>query len=140
MVIFIDTKILIDAAARRIPFCESSNSVLALCARQEITGFVSSRTFCDIFYILRKDMNADERKLLIKSLRNFLRTVIITNPIIDHALDNDNISDFEDAIQYACAETIGADYIITRNTKDFDNSDIKAITPDEFLEIMELIK
>ena len=85
-------------------------------------------------------MNADERKLLIKSLRNFLRTVIITNPIIDHALDNDNISDFEDAIQYACAETIGADYIITRNTKDFDNSDIKAITPDEFLEIMELIK
>ena len=135
MVILIDTNILIDAAAQRVPFCESSNSVLALCAGQEVTGFVSSRSFCDIFYILRKEMNTGERKLLIKSLRGFLHTVIITNPIIDRALDNDDITDFEDAIQYACAESIDADYIITRNIKDFGNSNIKAITPDEFLKV-----
>ena len=135
MVILIDTNVLIDAATQRVPFCESSNSVLALCAGQEVTGFVSSRSFCDIFYILRKEMNTCERKLLIKSLRGFLHTVIITNPIIDRALDNDDITDFEDAIQYACAESIDADYIITRNIKDFGNSNIKAITPDEFLKV-----
>ena len=137
MVILIDTNILIDSAARRMPFCESSDSLLALCARQEITGFVSSQSLSDIFYILRKDMNADERKLLIKSLRNFLKTVIITDSIIDLALDNEDITDFEDAIQYACAESIGADYIITSNTKDFGNSGIRAITPDEFLKTLE---
>ena len=137
MVILIDTNILIDSAARRMPFCESSDSLLALCARQEISGCVSSQSLSDIFYILRKDMNADERRLLIKSLRNFLRTVVITDSIIDLALDNEDITDLEDAIQYACAESIGADYIITRNTKDFGNSGIRAITPDEFLKTLE---
>ena len=40
--------------------------------------------------------------------------------------------DFEDAVQSATASRINADYIITRNTKDFDGSTVKAITPEEY--------
>lgn len=43
--------------------------------------------------------------------------------------------DFEDAIQCATAERIGADYILTRNVKDFLQSrKVFAFTPSEFLE------
>lgn len=45
-----------------------------------------------------------------------------------------NWKDFEDAIQFVTAERVNADYIITRNTKDFQNSKIPALTPNEFLE------
>ena len=44
----------------------------------------------------------------------------------------------EDAIIAAIAMREKADYIITRNTKDFSKSSIKAITPDMFLANVKL--
>lgn len=41
--------------------------------------------------------------------------------------------DFEDAVQSATAESIHADYIITRNLKDFTQSRVMAFTPTELL-------
>ena len=42
-------------------------------------------------------------------------------------------SDFEDAVQSATAERVHADYVITRNIRDFGRSKIMALTPTEFL-------
>ena len=42
--------------------------------------------------------------------------------------------DFEDAVVDAVAERNGADYILTRNIKDFAGSSVPAVTPTEFLE------
>ena len=42
-------------------------------------------------------------------------------------------ADYEDAIQSYQASRIKADYIVTRNIKDFNSSKIKAITPTELL-------
>jgi len=43
------------------------------------------------------------------------------------------MSDFEDAIIAATALRENAEYIITRNIKDFTQSPIPAITPSDFL-------
>jgi hypothetical protein len=43
------------------------------------------------------------------------------------------ISDFEDALQVACAVAGFADFIITRNMEDFAPSSIPALTPEAFL-------
>jgi len=40
--------------------------------------------------------------------------------------------DFEDCLQYLCAKSVNADFIVTRNPKDFVNSTIPAILPDDF--------
>ena len=66
MVLLIDTNIIIDMAANRTPFMEKSIKVIELCAVSKATGYLSSRSFCDIFYILRKDMSPDQRKAFIK--------------------------------------------------------------------------
>ena len=136
MVLLIDTNIIIDVAANREPFTEKSLNVIELCANSKVTGYLSSRSFCDIFYILRKDMSVELRKDFIKEIRKYLNTAIITDEIIDKALNNNDITDFEDAIQYACAESIGADYIVTRNIKDFGNGPVKAVTPEDLLELL----
>lgn len=44
-----------------------------------------------------------------------------------------NWKDFEDAVQYVTAERIHADYIITRNVRDFSQGRIMAFTPSELL-------
>ena len=48
-------------------------------------------------------------------------------------LYNEDFSDFEDCLQMECAKTFGADYIITRNVADYQNSEIPPVTPQEFL-------
>lgn len=42
--------------------------------------------------------------------------------------------DFEDAVQMTAAQRIGADFIITRNIKDFVKSEVLALRPEELLE------
>ena len=51
------------------------------------------------------------------------------------AIGMTEFKDFEDCLQDRCAEGIGADYIITRNAKDFDGSTVPAVSPEEFLEV-----
>ncbi len=41
--------------------------------------------------------------------------------------------DYEDAIQSVCAARVRADYIVTRNGKDFSNSLIPAVSPTNLL-------
>ena len=42
--------------------------------------------------------------------------------------------DYEDAVQSACASRIKANYIVTRNIKDFAESKVTAIKPTELLD------
>ena len=46
---------------------------------------------------------------------------------------NSKFLDFEDAIQSVASSYNNIDFIITRNTKDFSNSEIKAVSPTDFL-------
>ena len=65
------------------------------------------------------------------------------NVVIDALLEVDEhmdaalrIPDFEDALQYFSAMTEEADFIVTRNGRDFTNSTIPVLTPSQFLALM----
>ncbi len=60
-----------------------------------------------------------------------MNVLIDTNVILDILLRRKSF--FEDAVQYIAGRSIAADYIITRNTKHYEKSTIKAITPKAFL-------
>ena len=55
------------------------------------------------------------------------------SPMILEKSVNMKWPDFEDAVQSATAEAIHADYIVTRNIKDFVKSKVVAFTPGELL-------
>jgi len=42
-------------------------------------------------------------------------------------------SDFEDAVVAAAAESSGCEVIVTRNVRDFRDSPVPAVTPEEYL-------
>ncbi len=136
MKVLIDTNVLVDVATMRESLWETSKCVLELCRQGTLDGYISTRAFLDLFYILRKEYSPEVRKQMIRTTRNYLETVIITNDIINEALDNNNFTDFEDAVQNECAKSVSADYIVTRNTKDYEKADIKAISPEELLKLM----
>lgn len=68
MVILVDTNIIVDAVAERHLFAVNANIIIEKCARREITGFLAAYSISNLFYILRKDFNPDERRNFIKDL------------------------------------------------------------------------
>lgn len=133
MLVLIDTNVILDMLEKREPFYESSNDVLALCASKKIKGCIALHTVSNIFYSLRKNYSAENRRRLILGILKFLQVANVNHENVRRALERNDFSDFEDCLQDECATQNLADYIITRNTNDFSNSNIPAITPSDFL-------
>ena len=135
MKVLIDTNVMIDAITKRDNASSFSADVIALCSSNRITGFAAPHSFSNLYYILRKEYSDKNRRVIIGEYSKILNVVSMNEDVIYAALNNNNITDFEDAIQYACAESVGADYIVTRNVKDYGRSPIRAISPGEFLKL-----
>jgi len=133
MKVLIDTNVMIDAITKRDGASSFSADVIALCSSNRITGFAAPHSFSNLYYILRKEYSDKNRRIIINEYCKLLNIVSMNEDVINSALNNNNIKDFEDAIQYACAESVGADYIVTRNVKDYGRPAIRTITPEEFL-------
>lgn len=136
MTALIDTNVLIDALSNRKPFAYTARRIIEKCAKHEITGVIAAHSFPDIFYILRRQLSTDERRELLKHLCKIFYVSSLNKSKILAALGKTFFSDFEDCLQDLCAEEVSADYIVTRNTADYNTSVVKAIDPETFLAML----
>ena len=133
MRLLIDTNVILDYLLSREGFREQAKEVFDLVKYKKDFEFVSSSAVTDIFYHLNKALhNSFEAQDQISDLIGVLSVLNVTQQDIRAALKL-RWKDFEDAIQYAVALSNGVDAIITRNTKDFERTDIPVLTPGEFL-------
>lgn len=137
MVILIDTNVLLDVLQNRKPFLQESGEVIQLCGERTVKGYMALHSVSNIFFVMRKNCSGEQWRLLLKGLLKVVRVGGMEHESVVEALEREGFSDFEDCLQDECAKGIGADYIITRNIKDFEQSKVPAITPEQFLEIME---
>ena len=133
MVVLVDTNVLIDFLTTREPFYKASSEVIMKCAGGEIEGHIAIHSIPNLWYILRKTSEEKRRKWLL-DICEFLQVEGISHEDVVKAIGMKDFKDFEDCLQDRCAESIRADYIITRNAKDFDSSAVPAVSPEEFLE------
>lgn len=132
--VLIDTNIFIDVLQDRIPFTDNSQAVIGLVTQKKIKGAVAAHSITNLWYILRKTHSDEERRNYLLSLFELFDVVSIDKNRLVAALEKSDFKDLEDCLQDECAYAINADYIITRNAKDFESSMVKALTPEEFLE------
>ena len=138
MRILIDTNVLIDYILRREPYTDDAEKIIFLCKNMQIEGCIAAHSVMNIFYILRKLMTLEKRKKFLNHISEFIEIVGIDRRKIMSAVNNDQFTDVEDCLQSECAKEFSADYIVTRNVKDFQNSTIPAISPDDFLKKVDL--
>ena len=133
MAIMIDTNILLDVLLKREPFVKEAKEILEACARKEVEGVFTTSAVTDIFYIEGKEMDDIHiLYLLMEDLFGIVRLYNVRKGDIMAALDQKE-QDFEDCLLSVCAQRAGCDRIVTRNTKDFQRSFVKAVEPKEFL-------
>jgi len=131
--VFLDTNLFIDILLDRKPFSKESAMVYKLCENAMLDGYVAPITINNIYYICRKAKHINIIKEYLAEISTFFTVALMNGESIKKA-NSLNISDYEDALQYAMAMQNGCEYLITRNVKDFKNmTTIKVLTPEEFL-------
>ena len=134
MTVFLDSNIVLDILLKTPEFYNESKSVLTILdTHPDIDYFISASSITDIFYIVNKKIDDKEKtKQYLSELLEIISIAGIDEVCIKNAL-NSSWKDFEDSVQNESAIQIRADYLVTRNTKDFKSSFVEVITPSEFL-------
>ncbi len=131
--IFLDTDVALDHLADCQPFAEYAHRLFALAEIGELTICLSSLSFSNLYYILRKLKGHADALALLGKLKLLARVSAVSESEIQSALSS-SFKDFEDAIQHFAAKAEGGiSAIITRNKADYATSEIPALSPDEFL-------
>lgn len=135
MKLLIDTNVILDILLKREPFFADSYQALRTAIDNDDECCISVTAATDIFYILRKALqSAEQAKLYLGNLSQLAEfTDVLAIDAID-ALSSD-VADYEDAVVESVAFRIGADYILTRNIKDYVNSKVPAVTPTDLLNL-----
>jgi len=133
--IFIDSDVVIDFFTDRAPFANPASEIFELNEKGLVQLYLSAASINNIYYIVRRFLGYKDTLKVIEELSEMTEIVGTTKSEIRQALIN-NFKDFEDSIQYSCALTIkDIEVILTRNVKDFSQSEIAVITPENYLKM-----
>jgi len=130
--VFVDSDVILDLLAHRIPHFHFAALLFTFADMKKIELYTSPTVLCNVFYILRKEIGIEQAKTTIRKLRLIINIIDSSEKTIDCVLNSD-FSDFEDAIQYYTAQNHNLSVIVTRNVKDYKNSNLSVETPEMFL-------
>lgn len=132
MKLLIDANILLDVLQNREPYVQASSVIWKLCEAEKAEGYISALTFANLVYIMRKELEPRKIEEILQALSLIFEFTDLNVSDLSHAAEL-NWDDFEDAVQSVTAERVHADYIITRNVRDFVKSKVIAFTPTELI-------
>ena len=130
--LFLDTNIILDLLANRMPFYTESAKLFSLADKKKLKLTISSLCLADAHYILSRQNPKMEVRNVLRKFKVLVNVLPLDDKIIDLAL-NSEFHDFEDAIQYYTAIENDQDLIITRNQQDFKESKIPVMNALEFI-------
>jgi predicted nucleic acid-binding protein len=131
--VFVDTNIIVDLIADRKPFSKFAIEIFSKAEENKLKLYTSSHSMATTHYLLKKYVDEKELREVLSNLLNYLNIIPVDADVIKKGLKSKH-KDFEDAIQMICAYSVEKmDYIVTRNIKDFRDSEITVLSPDELV-------
>ena len=141
MKVLLDTNVVLDALQKRSPWFDDGKEIFLAVAKRQIDGFITAKEAADIHFFSRKQFKGEEN--IDTKLRKIISGLLALFGIVDtlgedcqNALGIEN-NDYEDAIMITSAKRADIDYIITRNTKHFEQSPVPVCTPADFVKLLK---
>lgn len=131
----IETNVVLDVLLKREPHFRHSAAVWKLCETDQAEGYISTLTFANLVYVMRKELSPAQIQEVLGRMKLIFRFADFSASALTRAAELP-WNDFEDAVQSVIATEIDADCIITRNVRDFKGSKVTAFTPAEILSRM----
>ncbi len=133
--VLINLNIILDALHGREPHYADSARVLAHAEVGDVVGLVAAHSWTTLFYLYAKDQSAEQARVRLTELLQFLSVASVDQAVIEQAL-NLPYQDFEDAVQMMAAVRAGADYVVTRNVRDYQAGPLPVLQPVELLSLI----
>ena len=132
MRVLFDLNVVLDVVADREPFADDSRAAMAHVEQGTVEGWMAAHSLTTLFYLVRRRTDLRTARRATASVLTLFDIVPVDKARLTEALAGPG-ADFEDAVQIACAQSIGAHYIVTRDPRDFRKSHVPALSPLEFL-------
>lgn len=137
MKLFLDTNIIIDFLTARKPFGRDAKQLFLLSKTGAFELMVSDVTIFNTAYSLHKQQYIKAEILdYLTALLPLLTITTMGRSVIERSLQKRG-KDFEDDAQFFSAIDANADFIITRNKKDFPQETF-VLEPKEFFDLMNI--
>ena len=133
MRIFLDANILVSVLNKEYPLFTYTARIVSLADNKKFTVYTSPVCLAIAFYFAEKKSGTQLAKQKIKLLSEKILIAEVGKNEVIRALENKQVNDFEDGIEYYAALNNKCEVIITEDTGDFYFADIKICRAQIFL-------
>lgn len=130
--VYLDTDVILDFLLDPKSFSGASIFILNMGDLGKIKLYSSGLVFSNCYYILRKISSHLKAMDTLQTLSSIIEFAPVDHQVVLDALHS-SFKDFEDALQNAAASSVGVNFLLTRNIKDYKKSDLPVMTPEEYL-------
>lgn len=135
MKLLVDINVALDVLLERAPWATDGALLLTLIEQGRAEGYAAGHTLTTVYYVMARHKDRTAATMAVTDLLRVLRVVPIETADFHQALVL-GLNDFEDAVQAAAAMKVGADYVVTRNGRDFRAAPVEARTAAEVLALI----
>ena len=128
----LDTNVVIDFLDSARPHHETAVDLLGVLIQLGAAVCVPASSLTDVYYVLRRTAGEPAARRAVGALVEALRVVAVDADICRAALASDE-PDFEDGVVRACAESISAHWLVTRDQTAFAHAPVATVTPADLL-------
>ena len=136
LTVLLDLNVVLDVLQKRQPHYEASAKVWAAVEEGRLAGSVAAHSVTTLFYLLSRHLDWAEAVSAVRDLIAVFSVAKVDDGVIRQALSY-GWKDFEDAVQMAAAAGREADFLVTRNPKDFKAGPVAVLEPAELPAILQ---
>jgi predicted nucleic acid-binding protein len=133
MKIFIDANILVSVLNHEYPLFNYSSRILSLADSPNFQIFTSPICLAIAFYFSEKKSGRKLAKKKLEVLCEKIKSTLVDQEIVQSAILNPKILDFEDGLEYYSAIQSGCDVILTEDKTDFYFSELPVLNSTEYI-------
>jgi predicted nucleic acid-binding protein len=133
--LLVDTNVVLDVVLNRQPWAGDAAALLDAVAKGRAQGFIAGHAVTTVDYIVDRQHDHATAATAVSDLLQLLSVVPLGTADFQRALGL-ALRDFEDGVQAAACLQVSADYLVTRNPKDFQGAPVTTRAPGEVLALL----
>lgn len=134
MKVFVDANILVSVLNKEYPLFTHSARILSLSNNKNFEIYTSPICLAIAFYFAEKKHTTKIAREKISLICKHISIAESTTSVVQQAVSNKKINDFEDGLEYYSAIESKCGFIVTEDTNDFYFSEIPVLTARNFFE------
>jgi predicted nucleic acid-binding protein len=133
--LLVDTNVVLDVILERAPWVGDATALFDVVARGQAPAFIAGHTVTTVHYIVERERDRRTATTAVGDLLTLFPVVPLDTADVQRALAL-RLRDYEDAVHAVASLRIGADFLVTRNAKDFRGAPVTPRAPGEVLALI----